>query len=163
MSVGTSTPEEAADSAADHVEFVRVRLGDESYVFELGRVNQLVRRPSLTRVPRSPPTIAGVVEIQGNVTAAIDGRRLLEVDPREPVDAPRVLVVFTRSGHDQPVGILVDGIDGVEAHAVDVIEPATTAAAGADDRERGWFKAVVDGETPVFDPEELIGAARSEH
>lgn len=163
MSVSTSTPDEAADSAADHVEFVRVHLGEESYVFELGRVNQLVRRPSLTRVPRTPPTIAGVTEIQGNVTAAIDGRRLLETDPREAVDAPRILVVFTRSGHDQPVGILVDRIDGIEAHAVDVIEPATTAEAGPDDRERDWFKAVVDGETRVFDPEELIEAARSEH
>ena len=162
MSVSTSEPDAAADGAADHVEFVRVHLGDDTYVFELGRVNQLVRRPSLTRVPRTPSTIAGVTEIQGNVTAAIDGRRLLETDTREAADSPRILVVLTRPAHDQPVGLLVDRIEGIETHPVDVIEPANAAEADPEDRERDWFKAVVDGETWVFDPEELIEAARSE-
>lgn len=162
MIVSTSRPDDAAGSAAEHVEFVRVHLGGETYGFELGRVNQLVRHPSLTRVPRTASSITGVTEIQGNVTAAIDGRRLLETDPHEAVDSPRILVVFTRSDDDQPVGILVDRIDGIEAHSVDVIEPATTAEAAPDDRERDLFKAVIDGETPVFDPDELIDAARSE-
>ena len=162
MSATTTEPEAAADSAADHVEFIRVHLGDETYVFELGRVNQLVRGPSLTRVPRTPPSIAGVTEIQGNVTATIDGRTLLETDTGEAVDSPRILVVFTRSGHDQQVGILVDRIEGIETHPVDVIEPANTAEAAPDDHERDWFKAVIDEETSVFDPEELIEAARSD-
>lgn len=162
MSVSTSEPDNAGGSAAEHIEFVRVHLGGETYVFELGRVNQLVRRPSLTRVPRSPPTIAGVTEIQGNVTAAIDGRTLLGTDTREAVDLPRILVAFARTAHDQPAGILIDGVEGIETHSVDVIEPANATEAGPDDRERGWFKAVIDGETWVFDPEGLIEAARSE-
>lgn len=162
MSVSTSPPEEAADGAADHVEFVRVHLGEESYVFELGRVNQLVRRPSLTRVPRTPPTIAGVTEIQGNVTAAIDGRRLVGADAHDAVDSPRILVVIAHSTHDQPFGVLVDGVGGIESHSVDEIEPASEAEGRPDDRDRSWFRAVIDEETRVFDPDGLIDAAGRE-
>lgn len=162
MSVSTSEADDAGGSAAEHVEFVRVQLDGETYVIELGRVNQLVRRPSLTRVPGTPPTIAGVTEIQGNVTAAIDGRRLLGTDTPEAADSPRILVVFARSAYDQPVGILIDGVEGIETHSVDVIEPASATEASPDDRDRGWFKAVIDGETRVFDPDGLVEAARSE-
>lgn len=163
MSVSTAEPDDAGSSAAEHVEFLRVHLGSETYVFELGRVNQLVRRPSLTRVPRTPPSIAGVTETQGNVTAAIDGRRLLGADTREAVDSPRILVVLAQPTHDQSVGVLVDDVDGIETHSVDAIEPAHAAETRPDDRERRWFKAVIDEETWVFDPEGLIEAARSEY
>jgi chemotaxis signal transduction protein len=162
MSVSTSESDDAGGSAAKHVEFVRVDLCGETYVFELGRVNQLVRSPSLTRVPRTPPTIAGVTEIQGHVTVAIDGRTLLGADDREGGDSSRILVVFAPTAHDQSAGLLIDDVGGIETHPVDVIEPANTATKGPDDRERGWLKAVIDGDTWVFDPEGLIEAARSE-
>lgn len=163
MSASTAESDDADSGAVEHVEFVRHQLGDETFVFELGRVDKLVRRPSLTRVPRTSPTIAGVTEIQGDVTAAIDGRKLVGADTGGAVDSPRVLVLFAQSTHDQPVGLLVDDVDEIETHSVDAIEPAHAAETHPDDHELDWFKAVIDEETWVFDPEGLIEAVRSEH
>lgn len=172
MSVNKSESDGDGDATGTpgHVEFVRVHLGGESYVFELGRVSSLVRSPSLTRVPRTSPIIAGVTETQGDVTAVIDGRALLGADDQRKsltVDdrdgaLPRILVVFAEIAHDQTAGMLVDGIEGIETHPVDVIAPASADGTGPDDPESDWFKAIIDGKTWVFDPEKLIEAARSD-
>lgn len=180
MSVNKSESDGDGDATGTpgHVEFVRVHLGGESYVFELGRVSSLVRSPSLTRVPRTSPIIAGVTETQGDVTAVIDGRALLGADDQRKSltgddqrksltgddhdgALPRILVVFAEIAHDQTAGMLVDGIEGIETHPVDVIAPASADGTGPDDPESDWFKAIIDGKTWVFDPEKLIEAARS--
>jgi chemotaxis signal transduction protein len=162
MSVSKSETDDAVSAgAAEHVEFVRVHLGSETYVFELGYVKKLVRRPSLTHVPLTLPTIAGVTVVQGDLTAAINGRALLGGDNRDGGHSPQILVVFGGMAPDQTAGILVDGIEGIENHPVDVIAPASAADTEPDYLERDWFKAVIDGETWVFDPEGLIEAARS--
>lgn len=157
-SSSNSNSADAVTGASGNVEFVRVHIGSEAYVFELGCVNKLVRSPSLARVPRTPPTIAGVAEIQGNVTAAIDGRTLLEADYRKGV-TQRILVVFARMTHDQMAGILVDGIEGIVTYPVDMIAPSNSAGE-PEEPDGDWFKAVVDEKTWVFDPEQLTEAAR---
>lgn len=156
MSVSTSESDNGPAQRASHVEFVRVRMGTETYVFEVGCVDKLVRRPSLTRVPRTAPTIAGVTEVHGNVTAAIDGRALLGDTDRSSL--PRVLVVFTGLPGDQTAGLLVDAVEGIETHPAEVIEPAS-AATRADGLDTGWFKAVIGGELWVLSPERLIETA----
>lgn len=156
-----SNSDDDAIGGSESIEFVRVDLAREMYVFELGRVNKLVRGPSLTHVPQTSPTIAGVTEIQGEVTAAIDGRTLLGTDERDSGGSLEILVVFAGMTHDQPAGMLVDGIEGIETHPVDVIEPTSTASTEPAAPENDWFTAVIDGETWVFDPERLIEEARS--
>ena len=162
MSVSKSETDDAGSAgAAGHIEFVRVHLGDETYVFELGYVKKLVYRPSLTHVPLTIPTIAGVTVVQGDVTAAINGRTLLGGDNRDGGHSPQILVIFGGMAPNQAAGMLVDDIEGIEDHPVDVIAPASAADTEPDNLERDWFKAVIDGETLVFDPEGLIEAARS--
>lgn len=169
MSVNESESNGDTPGTPGHVEFVRVHLDGESYVFELGRVNSLVRSPSFTRVPRTSPIIAGVTETQGDVTVAIDGRALLGADDQRKSltggdcdgAPPRILVVFAGIAHDQTVGMLVDGIGGIETHPVDVLAPAGADGTSPDDPENDWFKAIIDEKTWVFDPEKLIEAARS--
>lgn len=165
MSVSKSESESDDDApcGVEHVEFVRVHLGGETYVFELGRVHKLVRSPSITRVPQTPPTIAGVTEIQGDVTAVIDGRTLFGADNRGGRGSPRILVVFAEMEHDQTAGVLVDGIEGIVTHPVDAIEPTSADGTGPEEAEVDWFTAVIDGETWVFDPEQLVEAAGSEY
>lgn len=158
MSVRTSESDNGGTETTSHVEFVRVRLGTEAYVFEVGCVNKLIRSPSVTRVPRTGPTIAGVTEVHGDVTAAIDGRALLGNTDRS--GQPRILVVFAGLTGDQTAGMLVDAVEGIETHPVEEIEPANVDPR-ADDLENDPFKAVVDGELLVLSPERLIDAAPS--
>lgn len=73
-------------------------------------VQEVVRVNQITPVPLAPRSIAGLVNLRGEVLTAIDLRTRLGLAPatreREPVN------VVLRPG-DEPVGLLVDEIAGV--------------------------------------------------
>lgn len=52
-------------------------LGRESYALPIGRVKEVVKTPNIAPLPQSPDYIVGVVNIRGNVMAAIDLRNKL--------------------------------------------------------------------------------------
>lgn len=158
-----TTPETAGDRR-DWVEFVRVRLGDDSYGLELGRVEQILRDPTVTDVPQTGPAIAGVTNLGGEMPVVVDGRELLGLPPRQP-DAEAVLVVLDH-GTVQPTSVLVDAVVGIDAHHVDHIEPPGDPDEWELPLGRRWFRAVIaepdrsDGPTGVFDLDALVDEAR---
>jgi purine-binding chemotaxis protein CheW len=66
----------AADGDADGAEqFVVFRLGDEHYGLPVAAVDEVARRPDkLTRVPRAPAYLKGVMNLRGAVLPVIDTR-----------------------------------------------------------------------------------------
>lgn len=149
-----------------HVEFLLVRLGDGTYAFETGYVAHLAAAPAVTRVPRTPPAIRGVTSVGGDVVAVIDSRALfgIEVDAES---TPRLVVLTASAG---PSGLLVDGIDHIEAYPVDRIVPPSVPDDWTPAVGRDRLKAVIDrapGETDgerigVLDPDRVVRAAAVE-
>jgi len=83
------------------IEFVRVRMADETCVLELGRVERLVSDAEMTRVPRSSSVIAGVTAVGSDVAPVVDGRTLLGLPLRSPEEAPTLLLI-ERDGGARP-------------------------------------------------------------
>jgi purine-binding chemotaxis protein CheW len=157
--VGTGN---AADELPEHVEFVRFQLGGASYAVELGAVAQLVRNPELTRVPRTPPLVAGVTGVAGDVTAVVEGRVLVEAPARDPA-ADTALLLFDRQATGQTSGLLVDVVDRVATLPVDRIRPPADGELPETDRR--LVKAVFESEsgtTRVIDPERVVAVASEE-
>ena len=50
-------------------------LGDQMYGFPILAVNDIIGPHSITRVPLSPPEVAGVLNLRGRIVTAIDMRR----------------------------------------------------------------------------------------
>lgn len=165
LSSAEIAPETAGDRR-DWVEFVRFRLGDDSYEFELGRVAQILRDPSVTEVPQTGPAIAGVTNLGGEMPVVIDGRALLGLSPFAP-DSDAVLLVLD-CGTVQPTAILVDGVVGIEAHHVDHVRTPEDADDWNPPVGRRWFRAVTadpdrsDGPTGVLDPDVIVAEARDQ-
>ena len=154
------------DDRNEWIEFVHFHLGDDSYMLELGRVEKIVRDPSVTSVPQSGPAIAGVANLGGVIPVIIDGRALLELPPRPPVSDPTLLVLDRDNA--QTVGVLVDTVVGIDAHHVDHIKPPATLEQWPLPLDRRWFRAVVrepdrPGEqTGVFDMGVILDEARAQ-
>lgn len=163
VSSAETTPETAGDRR-DWVEFVHFRLGDDSYGLELGRVERILRNPTVTEIPRTGPAIAGVTNLGGEMPVVIDGRELLGLPSRSP-DAEAVLLVLDR-GAVQPTSVIVDAVAGIDAHHVDRIEPAGDLDEWELPLGRRWFRAIIaepdrsDGPTGVFDLDVLVDEAR---
>ena len=63
-------------------EYVTVIIGDQLFGLAIGRVQDVFVPERLTRVPLSPPDVAGVLNLRGRIVTAIDMRRRLGMPER---------------------------------------------------------------------------------
>ncbi len=110
--------------------FLIFRLGDEEYGLPLGFVTEVTRLPErLTRVPKAPGFIEGVLNLRGQVTPIIDQRARLGARPGDGAARPRV-VVTTVEGRQ--AGFIVDAVSEILSLSPSQIgaTPELTAEAG---------------------------------
>jgi purine-binding chemotaxis protein CheW len=94
-------------AATDEQQFIVFRLDREEYAVPIGAVDEVTRRPdALTRVPKAPEFIDGVMNLRGAVIPVVDQRRRFDLPAAESSDRQRVIVI-TFDG--LRAGFLVDG------------------------------------------------------
>ncbi|UTF54076.1 chemotaxis protein CheW [Natronosalvus rutilus] len=108
----------------EHVRFIFVRLGEHRLAIPVDEVKTVTDPPAdadLTRVPRSPAAVEGLVDLRGEITAVVDTRVHFPVGP---APAAQRLVVLDRPTDQQPAALRVDEVLGVHNVAEDdVLEP----------------------------------------
>jgi purine-binding chemotaxis protein CheW len=91
-------------------QFATFWLGDGLYGIEVERVREVLKQQDLTRVPLAPATIAGLINLRGQVVTAIDLRERLQLGSLDERSHPMLVVVLVAG---EPVALLVDRIGGV--------------------------------------------------
>lgn len=128
LQMGIGSPSESADDADslhspdsrtmdsmqqhhpddDDAQVVIFRLGAEEFGVPIMSVQEIVRLPeTLTRVPRTPDFVEGVINLRGTVLPVIDQRRRLGMAAIERNDRQRIMV-FTLGG--LRTGFIVDSV-----------------------------------------------------
>jgi len=79
--------------------------------FEVADALEVIKPRLVTKVPRTPDYVLGILSVRGEMVPIIDLRRRLGAAPAEDVPLSRVLVL---SQSDIRVGFLVDRMTGVE-------------------------------------------------
>jgi purine-binding chemotaxis protein CheW len=103
-------------------EFLAFRLASETYAVPLSGVQEILKPPRITKVPRAAYEVLGIVSVRGRVTTVIDLRRRLRV-AEAPVDKhTRVLLV---DAGDEVLGLLVDSVLQVYRLYEDEVELAS--------------------------------------
>jgi purine-binding chemotaxis protein CheW len=81
-------------AAADEQQFIVFRLDREEYAVPIDAVDEVTRRPeALTRVPKAPEFIEGVMNLRGTVIPVVDQRRRFDLPAAESTDRQRVIVI----------------------------------------------------------------------
>jgi purine-binding chemotaxis protein CheW len=105
---------------------------------EVNKVQEVIRYQEMTRVPLAAATVAGLINLRGQIVTAIDLRRRLEFDDRASDRLPINVVV--RTG-DEPVSLLVDEIgDVLEVEDETFERPPETLQGSARELIRGAYK-----------------------
>lgn len=108
--------------AEDEEQFVVFRLAGEEYGVPIDAVHEIVRVPEqLTRVPRTPPFIEGVVNLRGAVLPVVDQRRRFRLPDTERNDRQRIMVFLIEGVR---TGFIVDAVSEVLKIPRAVIGPA---------------------------------------
>ncbi|MBN9610190.1 MAG: chemotaxis protein CheW [Actinobacteria bacterium 69-20] len=102
-------------------------LGSSLYGIEVTRVREVLREQSITRVPLAPPTVAGLINLRGQVVTTIDLHPRLVPTGRRSAES--MLVVVFAGG--ESVALLVDRIGGVVDVTDDQFEPPPDTLVGA--------------------------------
>src|SRR4030088_210732 len=110
-------------------QLVVFQLGAELYGVDIARVHEIIRLQAVTRVPRAPSFVEGVINLRGKVIPVVDLRRRFGLPSAEHTRASRIVVVEIG---DQVVGIVVDGVSEVLRVNGATIEPPSPVVAGVE-------------------------------
>jgi purine-binding chemotaxis protein CheW len=119
VAAGAKTdPDHVDEQASDTRQFVTFIAGDEVFAVDMAPVQEIIRVPTVVRVPLAPATLDGLANLRGKVLPIISLRRVFGFDAREHDDASRALVIDI----GQPLGFVVDrvvSVVGVESSKVE--------------------------------------------
>jgi purine-binding chemotaxis protein CheW len=102
---------EGAGSGAQELIFLVFRLGDDEFGLAIDTVVEVAQAPAqITRVPRTPKFLEGVINLRGEVLPVVDQRRRFEMPPLDSGAARRLVVVKTARHR---AGIIVDAVSDV--------------------------------------------------
>lgn len=101
--------------------FLTFFLGDEGYGLEILKVHEIIGMLPITRVPRTPPFIRGVINLRGKVIPVVDLRSKFALPVVEDTEQTCVIVVEVG---DIEMGIVVDRVSEVLTIASSEIDPA---------------------------------------
>lgn len=106
------------ENMTDEIQYIVIRLGEEQYGINIGYVDNIVRMPRITRVPKSQPYYVGVINLRGEVVPVMSLRKRFGLSVDEYTGSTRIIILKLQ---DQSlVGVIVD-----EVREVVNLEPST--------------------------------------
>lgn len=94
--------------------YLTFRLGDELFAANVGKVLEILEIPRITKVPRSPTYLRGVINLRGNVLPVIDARTKFGLPVVADTENSCIIVLHIEiDGAPITVGTVVDGVQEV--------------------------------------------------
>jgi purine-binding chemotaxis protein CheW len=100
-------------------EYVTVHIGGQLFGVEVHEIREVFSPQDITKVPRAPGEIAGLLNLRGRIVTAVDARSRLNLPPRE-AGAP-VMALGLEQGSEL-FGVLVDEVGEVMRLKADTLE-----------------------------------------
>ncbi len=153
-----ATPATPMDSQQAEQIFLVFRLGDDEFALPIGAVDEVGEVPAqITRLPKTPKFLEGVVNLRGDVLPVVDQRRRVAMPAASETERRRLVVVRTELHR---AGLIVDSVSDVLRVSGSAVEapPALT------DEIARLVRGVINLEQSqrivlVLDPAELLTAA----
>jgi len=116
---------------AETRQYLTFNLGDESFALDVAHVREILEFTNLTRIPRTPEFMRGVINLRGSVVPVMDMRVKFNLTKTEKtVDTCIIVVEVSLGGEIVILGALVDSVQEVFELEPDCIEPAPKIGAG---------------------------------
>ena len=117
------------DSTQAEMQLVVFDLASEGYGVDIGAVREIIRLQDITRVPRTPSFVEGVITLRGKVIPVIDLRKRFGLPVSEQNTENRIVVVDIGG---QDIGVVVDAVAEVLRISTGSVEPPSSVITGAD-------------------------------
>lgn len=166
---GDYMPEEKRDEAAEYSQQVQKSLSsandidgkfltflvkDEVFAIEIKYVNEILGMQSITKMPKFPDFVKGIVNVRGKIIPIIDVSIRFELQP-QPYDE-RTCIIVVQIG-SFTVGMVVDKIlEVVYINESDIVPPPSTRLVADHHRYIKGIGKTEDGVKSILDCEKLL-------
>ncbi len=114
----------AAAETSDARQYLTFKLGEEVFALEVANVREILEYIPITKVPRTPDFMTGVINLRGSVVPVTDMRLKLGMSETEKTIDTCIVVVEVRiDGETALLGALVDSVQEVFELEAEQIEP----------------------------------------
>ena len=110
MNMSVDIEGQATQLINDQIQVVAFQLGNEEYAVDILNVQEINRLLNITRVPRSPDYIDGVVNLRGNIIPVINLHKKFNMQISGNDEDTRIIVF---QFDDVKAGIIVDKVSEV--------------------------------------------------
>lgn len=112
-------------SITDTRQYLTFKLADEVFALDVARVREILDFTTVTKVPRTPDFMRGVINLRGNVVPVVDMRLKFGMTMTEKtVDTCIIVTEVAVNGETAVIGNLADSVQEVIDLEHDQIEPA---------------------------------------
>ncbi len=115
------------ESEAELSQLISFVVGDEEYGLDILRVQEVIRLREITRLPKAPSFVKGIINLRGDVIPIVDLRDKFGLEHREYTAMTRVIVVDVEG---RLIGMVVDAASQVVRIPDDQIDEPPPIAGG---------------------------------
>lgn len=92
-------------------QFIVVSLGKEQYGIDIRFIDNIVRMQRITRVPKMPPYLVGIINLRGEVLPVVSLRLKMGLEKDTFDKATRIIILKTEQ--EGTMGVIVDEVKEV--------------------------------------------------
>jgi purine-binding chemotaxis protein CheW len=151
---------EREEVRSEALRFLVFHLGGSEFGLPIAAVEEVARVPDvITRLPKTPEFLEGVVNLRGEVLPVIDQRRRFDMPKLENIERRRLIVVRTERHR---AGIIVDSVSEVLRSTAEAIESAPDLTGETTSLVNGVVNLEEAGRIVLLlNPEELLSRSES--
>ncbi|MEE8168831.1 MAG: chemotaxis protein CheW [Candidatus Hydrothermarchaeales archaeon] len=112
------------------VQLVVFDLGNEEFGAEISQVREIIKMAKITRMPRAPEFVDGVINLRGKIITVINLSKRFDLSIGERGEGTRIVVIEVG---DTTMGMVVDSVTEVlRIDAADIEPPSSVMMGGID-------------------------------
>jgi purine-binding chemotaxis protein CheW len=119
-----------AKQLLDEEQLVTFKVDMEEYGVKIANVQEINRMTEITKIPKAPYFIEGIVNLRGNIIPVLNLRKLFKLPEKQVTDSTRIIIVDLNG---KRTGIVVDSVSEVLRFEKSLIEaPPEILSSGVD-------------------------------
>lgn len=112
-------------SITEAAQYLTFKLSDEIFAVEVAKVREILEYINITKVPRTPESMRGVINVRGSVVPVLDLRLKFGMSVTErSINTCIIVLEMYFEGETTILGALADSVQEVIELEPDQIEPA---------------------------------------
>ena len=139
----------------DLLQLVTFSIGSEEFGVDILKVIEIIRTMEITKVPKAPAFVEGVINLRGLVIPIIDLRRRFGLAEKAGESDTRIIVIEING---MSVGFVVDSVSEVLRIPANTVEPAPPVVAGVDSDYISGVGKLEDRLLILLDLDKLLSA-----